>query len=179
MELFKPKGAIPEWRKVYDVLATKAVDDVLTYNELAEILGRDFDDDRAPMYRATKELLVVHKRGTVNERGVGYRIARPNEHAGLVVKQRSRARRAINKGVKIIEGTDRSKLTPSERKRLDDLEVNVRAQADMLRRTEARVSRLEKAEKYRDDKLDLLIADLRRKGIDVDLPDPVEEGPES
>ena len=168
MEFFKPKGDVPEWRKVYDVLVEKGVDEVVTYEELDAALGRPFNHDRAPVYRATKELLAVHKRGTVNERSVGYRIARANEHASLAVKQRTRARRAIGKGVKIIDGTDRSKLTPSERKRLDDLEMNMRAQADMLRRTEQRVSVVEKKQQRHDDRLDLLIADLRRKGIEVD-----------
>jgi len=162
---FAPKGEQPEWRMLYDLVTGSAVDTVFPYDDFDRALGRDFRENRTPLARVQKELLREDKRVLVNVRGVGYRIAQAREHGELAVGQRQRARRAVDKGVQIVAGADQSSLTPKERQRLTEIEVNLRAQANMLRRTEARVAVLEKSAKHSDDRLDMLLAELKRKGL--------------
>lgn len=160
----------PEWRVLAEALVPLAVDDLVTYDWLDEQLGRDFRTNRSPIYRAQTEMLATQHRTLANVVGVGYRIAKANEHHGLASKQRKKARRSITRAVRIINGTNVSALTSEERLRLDRLEHTVKAQANMLRRTEVRVSRVEKDGARQRDRVDLLVAQLRSKGIDVDLP---------
>lgn len=169
MANFMSKGAQAEWKMLYTAVSGAAVDRVFTYDEFDRALGRDFRENRTPLGRVQRELLEKDHRVLSNERGVGYRVARANEHADLAVGQRRRARRAVDKGVKIVSGADHTELTNRERQRLTELEVNLRAQADMLRRTEARVEVLEKSSRKTDDRLDILVAELARKGIHLDV----------
>jgi hypothetical protein len=172
--MFKTKGQSPEWQLLYDHCSTLPVDAVVTYDQLDQVLGRDFRDDRGPLAKTQTLMLENVNRTLVNVRGVGYRVARATEHMGLAKGQRRRAKRAMTKGIRIIQGTDRQALTAQDRQRLDALELNMLAQQNMLRRTEARVSAVEKATRRTDDRMDRLISELRRKGVDVDVPPAAE-----
>jgi uncharacterized coiled-coil protein SlyX len=92
-------------------------------------------------------------------------VARANEHAGLAGGQRRKARRAMTKAVRIVDGTDRSRLTSDETRRLDALEHNLKRQALMLRKTDARVAVVEKEVARSDDRMDLLVRTLKNKGV--------------
>src|SRR2546423_8359773 len=45
--LFRPKGRIAEWRKIYEVLQDMHFGEVLRYDALDEILGRSFLEEGA------------------------------------------------------------------------------------------------------------------------------------
>lgn len=165
--MFDPKGEIPEWRIVYDHAVTVPVDGVVTYEDLDALLGRTFTDSRAPIYRVQKELLENDHRTMVNVIGVGYRVGKANEHAGLASGQRKRARHSMTKAVRIVDGTNRQVLTRDETVRLDRLEFNLKQQAIILRKQDSRIGVVEKTQLKHDDRLDLLVRELRSKGIDV------------
>jgi uncharacterized coiled-coil protein SlyX len=163
--MFETSGPVPEWRVIYDHAATVPIDGVITYERLDTLLGRGFRSDRSPVYRAQKEMLEANRRTLVNVPRVGYRVARANEHAGLAGGQRRKARRAMTKAVRIVDGTDRSRLTSDETRRLDALEHNLKRQALMLRKTDARVAVVEKEVARSDDRMDLLVRTLKNKGV--------------
>jgi hypothetical protein len=139
-DLFAPKGAVAEWRMVYEKVAALSEGDVITYTDLSDLLGRDFLADRNPVYRATEELEVADYRTLSCVRGVGYRIAAANEHERLARGHHKRSRKQLSKAVSKAASADRAKLTPDERKRIDGLEMNLRQHADMIRRLDARTS---------------------------------------
>ncbi|MEV4672685.1 hypothetical protein AB0K34_13605 [Actinomadura sp. NPDC049382] len=138
MKPFEPKGDLPEWQLIYQRVSTLDEGTVLTYDDLDEILGRDFRSDRSPIYRCITELEKADHRTLATVRGSGYRIAAANEHERLAVGHHHRSRRQMRKAVSKAASADRSKLTPEERKRIDGLEMSLRQHADMIRRLEAR-----------------------------------------
>lgn len=138
MKPFEPKGDLPEWQLIYQRVSTLDEGTVLTYDDLDEVLGRDFRGDRSPIYRCIGELEKVDHRTLAVVRGSGYRIAAANEHERLAVGHHRRSRKQMRKAVSKAASADRSKLTPEERKRIDGLEMSLRQHADMIRRLEAR-----------------------------------------
>lgn len=168
--MFETKGDVAEWRLLYDRAAQMKVDETIGYAELDVLLGRPFRDDRAPIYKVQREMLGTLSRTLVNVVNVGYRVARADEHAGLGVSRQKRARRQIRAGIRIVKGADRTSLSPRESVRLTAVEMNLADQARMLRLTDQRVAVVEKHQGRQDDRMDLLVAELRRKGIDVDVP---------
>lgn len=139
-DLFTPKGTVAEWRMVYEKTVAMNEGDVITYDELSELLERDFLADRNPIYRATQEMEESDHRTLSCVRGVGYRIAAANEHERLARGHHKRSRKQLRKAVSKAASADRSKLTPDERQRIESLEMNLRQHADMIRRLDQRTS---------------------------------------
>lgn len=119
-EPFKPKGELPEWRMVYDqLLASAEFGDVITYQQLDEVLGRRFVDNRAPIYRARTELGDMRHRWLTSVPDVGYRVIDANEHITEAQRHKRRARRQLGFMVKVAEVTDLGRLTQDELVRFD------------------------------------------------------------
>jgi hypothetical protein len=135
---FKAKGDRAEWRIVYDEIRKMASGDVLTYDQLSEILGRDFRLDRGPINRAMKELETADSRTLVCERGIGYRIAAATEHEHLARKHSTRSRRQLAKAASKARSADRSALSAEQARRLDELELQFSQHADLLQRLDGR-----------------------------------------
>lgn len=169
--MFETKNEVAEWRILFDAIRPLPEGSLISYEQFEMMLGRDLRGDRAPIYRTQRQMLADDNRTLVNVPGVGYRISKPDEHEGLAVGYRKGARRKMKKAIRVIDGTDRSRLSAKASQRLTAVEVNMRAQDSMLRRTEARVSILEKNDAKQDDRIEMLVAQLKAKGIEVDLGD--------
>lgn len=136
--MFETKGTRAEWVLVYEALTKLGVGDTLPFEDLDALLGRDFRNDRNPIYRATKELEVNDKRTVDSVRGVGYRIVEAREHEGLARRHHKRSRRQLTKAVAKAASADRAALTVEERKRIDGMELSLRQHAQMIRRLSER-----------------------------------------
>ena len=138
---FTPKGDVAEWRMLYDRIRSLDIGGILTYEDMDEILGRDFKEDRGPIYRCAKELEDNDHRTLAAVRNVGYRIVEPREHAQLATHHHRKSRRQLGKAVGKAASADRSKLTADERQRIDGLEMSLRRHADMIRRLDERTAK--------------------------------------
>lgn len=119
MTPFTPKGDVAEWRLVYDEITKLKSDEIITVEQLEKILGRSLEKNRSPVYRAIKELQRNQQRTLVTVRGTGYRVAKADEHFGLVLAYSDRARSDLKRGVAIADATDRSLLKGDAAERLD------------------------------------------------------------
>lgn len=117
---FQPKGDLPEWRLIYDRLLEHAdFGDVITYAELREVLGRPFEDNRSPLYRAREHMGDMRRRWIEPVPGIGYRVIEAAEHMHAAQARKKRARRQLRAMVKIGEVTDLSRLTPDQLMQFD------------------------------------------------------------
>lgn len=140
---FRPKGDLPEWRLVYDALP-REIGALITFNQLDDALGRNFRDNRQPIYRAQRELLEVDKFALAPVMGKGYRIVEPREHVDLAHKDRRSARRRMAKAVAKVVNVHRTALTPAERDRLERNEIALKRQAQALARLADKVDQHQK-----------------------------------
>lgn len=143
--MFETKGEVAEWRLVYDHLTTLRMGDIVTYEFLTKLLGRDFLDAREPFYQANRRLLVTHRRGFENVPSVGYRMITAEEHEKMANKHHRRGRRQLKRSLSYIHNVDRTQLSPEALRRFDALEDNLARQVDFTRRLDSRVAKVEKA----------------------------------
>ena len=105
--LFQPKSGKAQWEIVVEILDTKEIGDVVTYEEILEKLGPDFP--RAALssvvWKAIRKFR-DHKRTFTNVRLVGWRMVEATEHSRLAIKQQIRGQRRIKDAVSIIDATD-------------------------------------------------------------------------
>lgn len=166
--MFEPKGDVPQWRLIYDLAIVRAPDDLITYEEIENVLGYDVQTGhRSPIYKASKHLLEDHQRTLVAELNRGYRIARADEHYTLAKGQQKGARRKIRRGVALSTHVDLAALTPRQRGLIEDLNHVLMAQNAMLARHDTRIGDVEKDTRRIDDRVDVLEATLAKHGITV------------
>lgn len=175
--IFTPRGDRAEWRVIYDETRKMAPGDVLTYERISGLLGRDFRADRGPLQRVTRELEEADSRTLVCVRGKGYRVAAASEHEQLARQHSVRSRRQLDKAAAKARSANRADLSPEQARRLDELEIQFSQHAGMLRRLDAR-DRQRQAEirQLRHDtsanvaelsqQMDRITSVLRRHGID-------------
>jgi hypothetical protein len=139
-----PKGPLPEWRLIYDGLLESAdFGDVITYAQLDEALGRTFEVNRGPLYRAREHLGEMRHRWIEPVPRVGYRVIEPREHMAVAQNKKRRARRQFRGMVRVAEFTDLSRLTPGELVSFDS-QARVNAALYMVAvHHERRISRIE------------------------------------
>lgn len=136
---FTPKGAVAQWRTVYEHLITLSVGDVITHEQLAGLIPEAAESSiRQAFYRAVKELEDENSRTFASVRGVGYRMAEAREHEGLAQNHHRRSRRQLGRARRKLISADRSRLTADEKSRFTALEVHVSQQQAMLRRLSAK-----------------------------------------
>jgi hypothetical protein len=113
---FQPKGEVPEWRLIYDELVKLDVGDEITYERCARILGRSFGphDNRGPLYRAEKELLVAEQRALEPVRGHGKRVVPAVEQRRLARNRQRFALRQVRRGRALVENVRVGDLTPTD-----------------------------------------------------------------
>lgn len=90
-------------------------------------------------------LLKQHNRVLVSVRGRGYRVARPNESAGIAMGYRDGADRRISKAMAVLNHTDERELTQAERSRHHATKVLITDLQNRMHNAEDRLSMLEKA----------------------------------
>lgn len=165
---FLPKGDVSEWQILYARLSMMQPGELLSYDQLDELLGRDFRSNRAPIYRATQELQKLNRRTVIAVAGKGYRIASASEHAYLAQRHYRSSRRQIRMAVEKSSSAERSELSQEERARMDALELTLRTYASALKRIDTRNRDRES-----------LMEDLQKKGerirADVNAADRITE----
>jgi hypothetical protein len=119
----KNPDGVSEARRLYDFLCELPHGTTVTYDDLDKVLGRDCRKQRSPILRAAAMLEKDAKRTLVCERGVGYRIAHPSEHADLAVGRVRKSRRVLNGAARVAAAADRRQLTDAENARLDQMTV--------------------------------------------------------
>jgi hypothetical protein len=172
MTPFVPKGAVAEWRVVYDAIKSLPPDTVVTNEQVEEALGRPLGKNRSPIYRAGQELQRVNHRTLATVRGVGYRIAQPEEHFGLVMERSDRARGQIKRGIAIADATDISKLPKDQAERLEALANLMTRGFEFMRilavQVDAQTMQIESVKsegKDTSDRVTALEESLRKRGI--------------
>lgn len=171
--MFEPNTGKAQWEIVTEVLETKDIGDIVTYEELLEALGPKFPPSAlsAVAWVAIRKFR-DNKRTFENVRNVGYRMVEATEHSRLARKQQMRSRRRLADAVSITASADLSKLDPDQRRALQQQELHLRKLLDgvsrRVDRVEQRVSVVEKEQLSTDDKIDNLKDLLRRHGISDD-----------
>jgi hypothetical protein len=109
---FAPKGDKPEWQLVYDALLGDAdFGTTITFEQLDEVLGREFVTNRAPLYRARDELGDRRKRWLVPVPGVGYRVTEADEHVRVAHDHKRKSRRQLGMAVRVLTAADLTRLS--------------------------------------------------------------------
>lgn len=120
MAPFKAKGPKPEWMMVYDeLLSTCDFGDIIGFSKLSSVLGRDFLENRGPLYRAKLHMGQERKRWLSPVPGIGYRVIEAKEHMIEASKHKRKAKRQLGYMVKVGNATEITKLTPEELSRFD------------------------------------------------------------
>lgn len=134
----------PEWRMVYDELLTDAeFGDLVTYDQLSACLGRSFQRNRGPVYRACRQLGALRHRWLEAVPGEGYRVIAANEHVRASLDRKERARRQLDTMLVIARSTDLASLTNEERDVWDrQNRINV-ALVGIMASHEQRINRIE------------------------------------
>lgn len=144
---FEPVGDLARWRTVYDMLKPLVVDDVLTYEALAQALGLNADHDRpvmqAAVRRAARTFEQADKHALVAVPNVGYRVVRADEHVVLARGQQRRASRALERGHSKVVNVDLRGLSPEVRALTEATARAFSLQMDFNRRFDVRQQRLE------------------------------------
>lgn len=140
---FEPVGERPRWMDILDLLVPLDVNDVVTYETLSTAVGLDIRTRRGDLYAAMEVLQRDHSRTIEVVRNKGYRICAANEHGRLAKKHHKKSKRQIGKAVAKASSANRAELTDEERRRIDSMEMTLRAHGDMIRRLEHRAARTE------------------------------------
>lgn len=127
---FAPKGDVPEWRLIYELLLSGAeFGDLITYAELDEALGRRFVPNRSPLYRARRELGEQRHRWLEPVPGKGYRVIEAREHLRVSQVHKRKARKQFTLMTTVTSATDLSQLTAEE---LSAFDSQTRIQAALV-----------------------------------------------
>lgn len=127
---FAPKGDVPEWRQIYELLLAGAeFGDLVTYADLDAALGRRFLDNRNPIYRARRELGEQRHRWLEAVPRQGYRVIEAREHLRVSHQHKRKARRQLTLMTTVTAATDLQRLTPEE---LTTFDAQTRIQAALV-----------------------------------------------
>lgn len=169
---FQPKGAEAEWRPLYRAAKKLKAGDVLPYEQITEDLGRELGTDRAPMYRAIRELERVDHRTMECVAGVGYRVVEAAEHMRIAKHHQKKSRRQLGKSLRKVRSADRRKLSKEQADQFDAYEQRLSRMESMVRRLNERQSITEeRTEKVEQDSAELaaqvarLHEQLQRRGL--------------
>ncbi len=121
---------------LYSEMAKAEYGASFSYKAIGDIIGFDVRKKRYIILTVQKMLETNVQRTLRNDRGIGYSIARPDEHIGLAGKRHKRAKKQLRRAQSVILSTDKSALTPQDQMRIDAIEQNLRAQADAIRHLE-------------------------------------------
>jgi len=147
---FTPKGSRAIRIIITEMAAKADFGDVIPFADLAGAI--DVGDDEAgrsqvrqAVSAARPLLLNDHGRALVAVRGVGYRVARPGEMAGIAQDHRQRADRQIGKALAIIDKADMSAASEEERRRFQAVGIVIRNLHNRMNSAEQRLADLEEA----------------------------------
>lgn len=139
-DLFEPVGGEAEWKVIYKRLRSMEIDQVITYEELSDLLGRPFLDARNPYYRAKQELERHDSRTLANVPGEGYRVVHPTEHERLAKGHVRKSHRQLTKAKDQVDSANREGLDHEARRRLDAMSVHLSSVNAVVKRLNRKVS---------------------------------------
>jgi ribonuclease HII len=93
--MFKPKGEEAVWKMIYDHVVNLPIGEIITFNDIQELIDDDFEKNRSSVYRANKELMKTNKRILVSARGVGYKVVEGANQLMHAEDRHDRANRQI------------------------------------------------------------------------------------
>lgn len=149
MSPFKPAGKQARWRSLYERLCRVTVGDVLTYEEMAELLQLNPVGDRhvmqMAMRRAARELEQVNKHAVAALPNIGYRVVEPAGHVILAKHHQGKAGRSLERSHSKVINVDLNATSPELRHIIEIGAAAIAAQMDFNRRMDLRQSNLEQA----------------------------------
>ena len=147
-----------EWKVVYDRVARMDYGDLLPFAELAELLA---SEDKSRAYRAVREcnrhLLKsgAVPRYLVPERGLGYRVLRPEDYTPVALVKKDIATRKLSEAVDLMKSAPLREMSPQARAWAEQVTMHL---ADH----ELRMMGMEQRQAFADERLSEL---ERRAGI--------------
>jgi hypothetical protein len=120
-------------KALFEVLGAATYGQFFSYDELSNIMGLDSRTYRSLILWVGKRLEREANRALDCERGLGYRIALPNEHVDLSQRREKRGHKQLRRAVQVLSATKVSDLSPSEHRRHDAYMTVLAAQRDALR----------------------------------------------
>jgi len=140
---FEPKGELAQWRIIYRVFQDAEVDVTLLYQQLAEALGLDPNDERhriqSAARRAAKQLLEVDDRAVEVVPDVGYRVVGAKRQIPMAGQQVDRAGRALDRGRAFTTHIRMDELSESERQIVHTMALGFAQVAEWARQIGRRV----------------------------------------
>lgn len=100
----------------YEAIRESPIGEQLTFSQIKSITGFNISKHRGVIYRANKLLLENHNKMLKNVRGVGYKMATPEEQLRIASFRKIRAGRQARKGQMEAVNMDSSKLNTEQKK---------------------------------------------------------------
>lgn len=145
--VFKPLGKDARWRLVFEVLAQAKIGDVVTYEQLGEVLMLNPKRDRHTIQMSVRKAAQVYEeewhRALTSVTNVGYRVVEPQEHLTLARRHQTRASKSLMRGQSKVVNVDLSGLDSEVRHTFEVVARAFSLQMDFNRRFEVKQERLE------------------------------------
>ncbi|MDD3962249.1 MAG: hypothetical protein PHT77_10345 [Bacteroidales bacterium] len=121
-EPFTPNGKKAEWRMIDDEFNTMEPGQIVTYEQLTAVLGKDVKTNRGAFYRFAKEMRRRGKTLTCIP-NQGYMVVFPVDMEKRIYKHSKRGENITVRLVEEASHTPRESLTDEQRRRLNDEET--------------------------------------------------------
>jgi len=121
--MFQPKNEQPAWKMIYDQVKDLPAGELITNEQLSEMIDGDILKYRSAVYRARKELAKTHKRYLVSVRGVGYKVVEGLLQLSHAEHRHDSATRQIKMANFEAINIDTKKMPPEERQRWSEFMV--------------------------------------------------------
>lgn len=147
---FQPRGSRALRTIVVEMAANAGRGSLLTFAELTAAIGVSDDEAGRARVRQTVStarpvLLVDHRMALVPDRGKGYRVAYPDEFAGIAQDHRRKSDTQIGKALAVIEHAPVDVMSPDELKRFQATAIVIRNLHGRMTSAEQRIADLEAA----------------------------------
>jgi len=144
---FAPVGERARWRIVYDLIRKRDIGDLVSYEELADVVDLDPVRDRhtiqVSVRRAARESEEEDCRALEAVPGAGYRLVEPEEHLRLARGYQRRSSRALARGRRVATHVDLSGMDPDTRRAFEVVAEAFRMQSEFNRRLDVRQRQVE------------------------------------
>ena len=145
-DAFEPIGELARWRMLVPLFLAVERGETVPYEDLAKELDLDPADRkpiRAAVRQAGMKLLREHDRSLVAVRGVGYRVARADEHVDLAGRHQRKSRRSLVRARDQVEHVDLSELSEEGRRLAHAVARALTWQQQQIRKLDIRQKNLE------------------------------------
>jgi hypothetical protein len=134
----------PKTRKLLDLFVNADYGDSFTYGEILQATGCDLmEADRQRTYTVVRRLERDHEKTLLNQRGVGYKVANPNEHVSSMMVRKGRAGKQIQLARRTGSATPVGMLSPAEVTTWVDAQAWMGRAEQIIAHHDRRIDRLE------------------------------------